>query len=206
MEEYDAMFKILTLGDSGTGKTSLIDRFTRDTFSEFYEPTEAADFQIRTTTMESMVVKLQIWDTRGQEKFRTITESYYRGAHGIVLVFDLTNTESMDHINSWLGEVERYTCESVYKVIVGNKCDLSHVSESRRAEARKFADALGIVYFEASAKVGIGVEEAFEKLTMELMSRRVVLDPSDHRAKAIELSPTSTTPSDGSSTRRRCYV
>mmetsp|Transcript_49208 Transcript_49208/g.71860 ORF Transcript_49208/g.71860 Transcript_49208/m.71860 type:complete len:109 (+) Transcript_49208:102-428(+) len=105
--EYDYLFKLLLIGDSGVGKSCLLLRFADDTYTESYISTIGVDFKIRTITQDSKTVKLQIWDTAGQERFRTITSSYYRGAHGIIVVYDVTDMESFNNVKQWLHEIDR---------------------------------------------------------------------------------------------------
>merc|ERR1712166_652662 len=103
----------------------------------------------------------QIWDTAGQERFRTITSSYYRGSHGIIVVYDVTDSESFNHVKQWLNEIDRYACENVNKLLVGNKCDLVAKKAVNYETAKAFADKLDIPFLETSAKSALNVETAF---------------------------------------------
>ena len=113
----------MVIGDTGVGKSCLLLRFADDTFTENYVSTIGVDFRFRTVKVDKKTVKLQIWDTAGQERFRTITSAYYRGADGIIMVYDVTSEESYNHINDWFLEVSRYASENTCKLIVGNKTD-----------------------------------------------------------------------------------
>lgn len=117
-KDYDYLFKLVLIGDSGVGKSCLLLRFADDAFTESYITTIGVDFRFRTIEIDNKVVKLQIWDTAGQERFRTITSAYYRGADGIVMVYDSTDRESFAHIDDWLQEVNRYANESTSKILV----------------------------------------------------------------------------------------
>ena len=125
LQEYDYVFKLVLIGDSGVGKSCLLLRFADDTYTESHISTIGVDFKIRTIQLEGKTIKLQIWDTAGQERFRTITSSYYRGAHGIIVVYDVTEMESYNNIKQWLHEIDRYACEGVNRLLVGNKSDLT---------------------------------------------------------------------------------
>jgi len=105
--EYDYLFKLLLIGDSGVGKSCLLLRFADDTYTESYISTIGVDFKIRTIQLDGKTIKLQIWDTAGQERFRTITSSYYRGAHGIIVVYDTTEAETFNNVKQWLHEIDR---------------------------------------------------------------------------------------------------
>ncbi|XP_038992282.1 ras-related protein RABD2a-like isoform X2 [Hibiscus syriacus] len=123
--EYDYLFKLLLIGDSGVGKSCLLLRFSDDSYLESYISTIGVDFKIRTVEQDGKTLKLQIWDTAGQERFRTITSSYYRGAHGIIIVYDVTDQASFHNVKQWLNEINRYASGNVNKLLVGNKCDLT---------------------------------------------------------------------------------
>src|SRR3989338_8603890 len=173
MADYDHLFKILMVGDSGVGKSSLLLRFTDDTFSENFISTIGVDFKIRTVNLEGKVIKMQIWDTAGQERFRTITSSYYRGAHGVILVYDVTDQVSFNNARQWLTEIERYACSQVVKLLVGNKCDLANKRVVDYVTGKEFADNLSLPFLEASAKEGNNVEKAFLTLVKEIFDRQV---------------------------------
>ena len=111
------------------------------------------------------------WDTAGQERFRTITSSYYRGAHGIIVVYDVTDAESFNNVKQWLHEIDRYACEGVNKLLVGNKCDLTTKKQVEYNSAKEFADSLSIPFLETSAKSATNVEQAFMTMASEIKNR-----------------------------------
>lgn len=158
--DYDHLFKLLIIGDSGVGKSSLLLRFADNTFSGSYITTIGVDFKIRTVNIDGQKIKLQIWDTAGQERFRTITSTYYRGTHGVIVVYDVTNGESFANVKRWLLEIEQ-NCDVVNKVLVGNKNDCPDRKVVLTEDAERFAKTLNIILFETSAKDNINVEEMF---------------------------------------------
>jgi Ras-related protein Rab-1A len=169
--EYDYLFKLLLIGDSGVGKSSLLLRFADNTFTESFISTIGVDFKIRTIEIDGTTVKLQIWDTAGQERFRTITSSYYRGAHGIIVVYDITNAESFNNVQKWLQEIDRYACENVHKLLVGNKCDLVNERKVKYETAKEFADSYNLIFLETSAKNSTNVEDAFIKMAQAIKAK-----------------------------------
>ncbi|KAI9894861.1 MAG: hypothetical protein M1814_000081 [Vezdaea aestivalis] len=168
---YDYLFKLLLIGDSGVGKSCLLLRFADDTYTESYISTIGVDFKIRTIELDGKTVKLQIWDTAGQERFRTITSSYYRGAHGICVVYDVTDMESFNNVKQWLQEIDRYATEGVNKLLVGNKSDMSDKKVVEYTAAKEFADQLGIPFLETSAKNASNVEQAFLTMARQIKER-----------------------------------
>jgi Ras-related protein Rab-35 len=162
--EYDHLFKLLIIGDSGVGKSSLLLRFADNTFSGSYITTIGVDFKIRTVEIEGERVKLQIWDTAGQERFRTITSTYYRGTHGVIVVYDVTSGDSFANVKRWLHEIEQ-NCDVVNRILVGNKNDAPDRKVVLTEDAQRFADQMGIRLFETSAKDNINVEEMFMAIT-----------------------------------------
>ncbi|XP_026314949.1 ras-related protein Rab-1A [Hyposmocoma kahamanoa] len=169
--EYDYLFKLLLIGDSGVGKSCLLLRFADDTYTESYISTIGVDFKIRTVELDGKTIKLQIWDTAGQERFRTITSSYYRGAHGIIIVYDCTDQDSFSNVKQWLEEIDRYACDNVNKLLVGNKCDLTTKKVVDYTTANQYAEQLGIPFLETSAKNSTNVEQAFMTMAAEIKGR-----------------------------------
>ncbi|CAD8080853.1 unnamed protein product [Paramecium sonneborni] len=170
-QEYDYLFKILLIGNSAVGKSSLLLRFADNVFNESFLPTIGVDFKIRTFDLNGKTVKLQIWDTAGQERFKTITNSYYKGAHGIILVYDVTDKQSFKDVENWLAEVEKYANENVVRVLVGNKVDLESKREVTFEEGKELADSLNIRFIETSAKNSSNVEKAFITLANEIKAK-----------------------------------
>jgi len=166
--EYDYLFKLLLIGDSGVGKSCLLLRFADHKYTESYISTIGVDFKIRTIDLDGKTINLQIWDTAGQERFRTITSSYYRGAHGIIIVYDVTDMESFSNVKQWLSEIERYASDNVNKLLVGNKCDLVNKKVVEYEVAHDFAEKAEMPFLETSAKAATNVEQAFLRMAGEI--------------------------------------
>ncbi|CAC5388988.1 ras-related protein Rab-35-like [Mytilus californianus] len=162
--EYDHLFKLLIIGDSGVGKSSLLLRFSDNTFAGTYITTIGVDFKIRTVDVGGEKVKLQIWDTAGQERFRTITSTYYRGTHGVIVVYDVTSGESFANVKRWLHEIDQ-NCDVVNRILVGNKDDDPDRKVVLTQDAQRFAEQMGIQLYETSAKENKNVEEMFLAIT-----------------------------------------
>lgn len=166
--KYDHLFKLLIIGESGVGKTCLLLRFTDDSFTANHLTTIGIDFKIKIINLENKLIKLQIWDTAGQERFRTITKTYYKGAHGIILTYDVTDENSFKNIKNWIKQIEQNAQTNVCKVLVGNKCDKPDRKVSEE-EGRKLANDFGMNFFETSAKSNQNVNETFTFLTREIL-------------------------------------
>eukprot|EP01139_Manchomonas_bermudensis_P009495 Amastigsp_a339264_6132.p2 type:complete len:208 gc:universal Amastigsp_a339264_6132:765-142(-) len=184
MGSHDYLLKVLVIGESGVGKSNLLLRFADDTYTESYISTIGVDFKIRTIERDGKTIKLQIWDTAGQERFRTITSSYYRGAHGIIVVYDVTDQESFNNVKQWLQEIDRYASDGVNKLLIGNKNDLQEKKVVDTKVARDFADQLRIPFLETSAKDRTNVELAFMTMADEIKSRMSVSAPTGGAEKA----------------------
>ena len=131
------------------------------------------DFKLKNIEIDSRKIKLQIWDTAGQERFKTITTSYYKGAHAILIVFDITDRDSFDHIRNWIVDIDKFAKEGVLRILVGNKCDLSHERKVSIEEAKGVANKYGIKYIETSAKDTINIDDLFVSTAKYLLSKQI---------------------------------
>eukprot|EP00882_Tetradesmus_deserticola_P003552 GHRQ01003760.1.p1 GENE.GHRQ01003760.1~~GHRQ01003760.1.p1 ORF type:complete len:219 (+),score=97.91 GHRQ01003760.1:332-988(+) len=171
-QDYDYLIKLLLIGDSGVGKSCLLLRFSEDSFTPSFITTIGIDFKIKKIFLDNKWVKLQIWDTAGQERFRTITSAYYRGAMGILLVYDVTDEASFNNIRNWMRNIEQHASDNVNKIIVGNKSDMA--DEKRAvpyAKGQALAQEYGMRFFETSAKDNSHVEEVFTSIAKDVMQR-----------------------------------
>jgi len=175
-QEYDYLFKLLLIGNSSVGKSSLLVRFVDDIWEENFVPTIGVDFKLKTLEIDGKKVKLQIWDTAGQERFKNITASYYRGGNGVLVVYDITDRDSFNNLNSWLIEIEKNANKNVFKLLIGNKNDLESERKVSYNEGKEFADSNGMQFIETSAKTSDKVYDAFKLLTNEIIKNNLNKD------------------------------
>jgi len=157
---YAYLFKYIIIGDTGVGKSCLLLQFTDKRFRHDHDLTIGVEFGARLLSIDNKPIKLQIWDTAGQESFRSITRSYYRGATGALLVYDISRRDSFGHVSRWLNEAREYSNPNMVIMLIGNKCDLDR-REVSYEEGANFAQKNGLVFLETSAKTAQNVEEAF---------------------------------------------
>ncbi|CAG9314023.1 rab1_3 [Blepharisma stoltei] len=174
-KEYDYLFKLVIVGDSCVGKSCLLLRFADDSFDKISMATIGVDFKIRTLDLGETSVKLQIWDTGGNERFRNSRTSYYRDADGFMIVFDKTHRNSFENTQMWMYEVDRYANKNAIRILVGNKSDIENRYQVTREEAEEKAKRYGIPYIETSAKNAYQVDLAFETIARELIKQRKAL-------------------------------
>jgi len=193
-KQYDLLFKLLLIGDSGVGKTCILYRFSDDAFNTTFISTIGIDFKIKTIELKGKRIKLQIWDTAGQERFHTITTSYYRGAMGIMLVYDITNAKSFENIAKWLRNIDEHASEDVEKMLLGNKCDMADRRVVSKERGEKIAVEHSIRFLETSAKANINIDKAFYDLAEAILDKM----PSHSTPDPIKIRPVDTeTPSKG---------
>ena len=169
--EYDYLFKVVVIGDSGVGKSSICTRYTKGMYNDMFITTIGVDFECHTISLDDKIIKLQIWDTAGQERFNAITNSFYRGAHGIIIVFDVTNWESFENVQKWIKEIGRREPDVPYKLLLGNKCDQNSKRVITFDAANEYANKLNIPYLETSAKDAVNVDQAFLNMSSAIKSR-----------------------------------
>jgi len=179
--EFDYMFKVLLIGDSGTGKSNLLLRYADDFYKADIGSTIGVDFKVCTRTIDGKVARMYLWDTAGQERFRTITNSYYRGSHGIVVVYDVTDRESFSRVRMWMQEVAKYAGPSTQKLLVGNKVDLVSKRVVTTDEGQMMADELEVHFLETSALNSHNVENAFEMLLRDMAAHAMEVETSQRR-------------------------
>ena len=194
--EYNFLFKLLLIGDSGVGKSCMLLRFADNEYSDKYISTIGVDFKIKTIYNNDSIIKLQLWDTAGQERFRTITTSYYRGAHGIILAFDITNRVSFYNIKSWLAECEKFASKNVSKIIVGTKSDLIHLRQVDYEEVCAFAEENGMTYVENSSKNSVNIDLAFNTLIESIIKKTISTQIISNKNNTTKILPDTYEPAN----------
>lgn len=172
-EDYDYLFKVVLIGDSGVGKSNILARFTRDEFNLESKSTIGVEFATKSVPTDGKVIKAQIWDTAGQERYRAITSAYYRGAVGALLVYDLSKRQTYENVERWLKELRDHADEHIVVMLVGNKADLRHLRTVQTEEAVAFAEKHQLASIETSALESTNVEQAFHKLLSEIYTLMV---------------------------------
>lgn len=167
-DDYDYLFKLVLIGDSGVGKSNLLSRFTRNEFSLESKSTIGVEFATRSIHVDDKIIKAQIWDTAGQERYRAITSAYYRGAVGALLVYDVSRQVTFENVQRWLKELRDHTDANIVIMLVGNKADLRHLRAVSMEDAKAFAEKENIFFMETSALESMNVENAFTEVLSQI--------------------------------------
>ncbi|XP_049361231.1 ras-related protein RABA1f-like [Solanum verrucosum] len=180
-EDYDYLFKVVLIGDSGVGKSNLLSRFTKNEFSQESKSTIGVEFATRTIHVDDKIIKAQIWDTAGQERYRAITSAYYRGAVGALLVYDITRHVTFENVARWLKELRDHIDQNIVVMLVGNKADLRHLRAVPTGESSGFAERENTFFMETSALEALNVENAFTEVLTQIyrVVSRKALDIGD---------------------------
>ena len=186
---YKFLFKYIVIGDSGVGKSCLLLQFTDHKFQTVHEVTIGVEFGSRTVQIDDQQIKLQVFDTAGQETFRSIARSYYRGAAGALLVYDVTRRETFQHLAGWLRDAREYSSPELVVIVVGNKSDMAAERQVTTEEGERFAAENNLVFLETSAKTAANVEEAFVSVAASVIKKidDGVIDPRTY--PGIKLGP-----------------
>jgi Ras-related protein Rab-1A len=175
--DYDYLFKVILIGDNDTGKSSLMNRYAKNYFTDYHQSTIGLDFEIKTLELDNKNIKLHIWDTAGQERFRTITTSYYRGSNAIMIVYDVTNMQSFINVNTWLNEVKQHVSPDAIIMLIGNKIDLTDKIAVSTSDGQEFADNNGLIFAETSSKNASGINKAFTNICDKLIQKNITTTP-----------------------------
>ncbi|KAF8481420.1 ras-domain-containing protein [Gautieria morchelliformis] len=198
---YDYLFKVVLIGDSGVGKSNLLSRFTRNEFNIESKSTIGVEFATRSINVDGKTVKAQIWDTAGQERYRAITSAYYRGAVGALLVYDIAKHATYVNVTRWLKELRDHADSNIVIMLVGNKSDLKHLRAVPTEEAKGFSAENGLSFIETSALDASNVESAFQNILTDVY--RIVsnkaLEQNENQIKPSGESITVTPSVDGPS-------
>jgi small GTP-binding protein len=181
-EDYDYLYKIVLVGDSCVGKSNILSRWTMDEFNLESKSTIGVEFATKEIKHDGKIIKAQVWDTAGQERFRSIISAYYRGAHGAMIIFDVTKYQSFEHVKHWLDELLKFSNNNISIILVGNKTDLTHLRMVSMDEAQKFADNNNFIFIETSALDNSNIDEAFNQLIINIYQRTLsssFLEPTD---------------------------
>ena len=168
-EDYDEKLKLMILGDSNVGKSSILKKYCKNEFTGTYVATIGIDFQIKYLNIDGKKIKLQIWDTAGQERYRVVTKNYFNTSDGFLVIYDITNRESFLNINNWIEQINTLVGGNVKCIIFGNKNDLKEVRKVSIKEGEEMAKKYNCKFFETSAKEGNNLEEGFYDITKDVL-------------------------------------
>ena len=168
-EDYDEKLKLMILGDSNVGKTSILRKYCKNEFTGSYVATIGIDFQLKYLNIDGKKIKLQIWDTAGQERYRVVTKNYFNTSDGFLIIYDITNRESFLNINNWIEQINTLVGGNIKCIIFGNKNDLEEMRKVSIKEGEEMAKKYNCKFFETSAKKGNNLEEGFDDITKDVL-------------------------------------
>ncbi|KAH0983040.1 hypothetical protein GBA52_010217 [Prunus armeniaca] len=205
-DDYDYLFKLVLIGDSGVGKSNLLSRFTRNEFNLESKSTIGVEFATKTMNVDGKTIKAQIWDTAGQERYRAITSAYYRGAVGALLVYDVTRGATFENVARWLKELRDHTDPNIVVMLLGNKSDLRHLVAVSKEDGKSFAERESLYFMETSALEATNVESAFTEVLTQIyrvVSKRAVEAGNNGSATAVPSKGQTINVKDDSSVFKR---
>ena len=168
---YDMIFKIVLIGDTSVGKTNILSKYLTDEFDAKSKATVSVEFSVKNFKIENNIVKVQIWDTAGEERYRSITNAYYKGAKGSLLVYDITNKKSFENVEKWISDLKANADEDISMILLGNKTDLEDKRVVTTEEGKNKAEFYNLTFMETSALNGNNIQEAFNELIMDVYKR-----------------------------------
>ena len=198
---YDKTCQILVIGDSSVGKTSIISRYANGIFKEEYLATVGLDYYSKEEIFDNKTIQVKIWDTAGQERFQSLTQNYFRNAEGVLLAYDITNTESFDNLKNWIKSIKtNIEGKNIFipVIIIGNKIDMEDSREIEKENAEKFAKENNYKYFETSAKTGEGIDKAIRELVSQILKNDGQMDDQkEARADSVQIQNNNNSQSKG---------
>ena len=178
-EDYDVIYKIIIIGDSGVGKSNILSRYLRDEFKQDSKSTVGVEFGAKKLTINNTTIKAQIWDTAGQERYRSITSTYYKGSKGCFIVYDITQTSTFESVDRWYNEMKKTADHNISIVLVGNKCDLDAQRQVTKEAGEEKAKTLNVPFFETSALANIQIEKVFNTMIEDIHEKYSKLAKND---------------------------
>ncbi len=173
-EEFDLIFKIVIIGDSGVGKTNLIGRYLKNEYKEDSKATVGVEFGEKKYEINGLKIKAQIWDTAGQERYKSITSAYYKGAKGALIVYDITNRFTFESVDKWVQDLNSYGDKNLTLLLVGNKSDLEDKRQIMKEDGEEKAKSFNLGFIETSACSGDNIDQAFDIMLKEVLKKYVV--------------------------------
>ena len=188
--KFDKTCQLLIIGDSSVGKTSIISRYANGTFKEEYLATVGLDYYTKDEIIDNKTIQIKLWDTAGQERFKALTQNYFRNAEGVLLVYDVTSTDSFDNLKYWISSIKENMEKKnmhIPVIVIGNKIDMEEAREIKRENAEKFAGESNYKYFETSAKTGVGVDDAIRELVNQVLKQSGSDDQKQSRNNSVQI-------------------